>query len=134
MSGLEAVQARAREAIWSGTQWLSAEEIVRRAPPGGQISASILAQWEAQARIFSLERESRRVYPLYACDRDFMPRAVIQEVLATLSSSSPRAAAAFFESTSRFLSGQRPRELVASEPERVAAHAHDNREWEEFGG
>jgi hypothetical protein len=134
MSGLDELQARAREAIWSGTQWLSTEEIVGRAPLGAQVSAALLLQWEAQARIFSLEREGRRVYPLYAFDGDFTPRPVIQEVLATLSSPRPRAAAAFFESTSRFLAGRRPRELVASEPGRVTAHARDNREWEEFCG
>lgn len=60
MGGLDESQARAREAIWSGTQWL-AEEVVRRAPPGAQVSAALLLQWEAQSRIFSLEREGRKV-------------------------------------------------------------------------
>lgn len=134
MSLLEVLQARAREALWSGTEWLTAEEIMQRAPADARVSADDLAHWESEGRIFGLDKRGRKVYPLYAFDTEFRPRSVIKEVLQALCSPSPSAAATFFESTSRYLAGRRARDLVASSPDLVVAQARAKRDWEEFGG
>jgi hypothetical protein len=128
---LQRHEAKVLEAIWAGTHWLSAEEIEVRAPLA---STSVLERWEAEGQIFSLERSGRKVYPLYAFDADFRPLAAIEAVLRILGWPGPRAAATFFESTSSFLAGRRPREIVGAQPELVIAKARDDWICEQFGG
>lgn len=75
-----------------------------------------------------------KVYPAYAFDRHFRPLPAVATVLDILGEGSPLGPAAFFESTSRFLEGQRARELVSQEPQRVIAQALNEREWREYCG
>ena len=67
-------------------------------------------------------------------DRDFAPRPAIGEVMRILDPISACGLAAFFESTSSFLNGRRPRELLATDPEAVIAAAMHRREVEDFCG
>jgi hypothetical protein len=133
-SRLARLRAKADQAIWTGTSWLSADEVAQKAPPGSEISATVLDRWEADRRIFSLERSGQKLYPLYAFDAGLRPLPAIHVVLDTLPTRSSLAAAIFFESTSRFLGGRRARELIGSDPELVIAHAKDEREWHDYGG
>ena len=48
---------------------------------------------------------------------------MIKDILAVLAGYDPELLAGWFDSTSRFLGGKRPRELVANEPAKALAAA-----------
>ena len=48
---------------------------------------------------------------------------MIKEILAVLEGDDPELMASWFDSTSRFLGGKRPRELVTNEPAKALAAA-----------
>ena len=75
--------------------------------------------------IYALRHRGRDYYPKYALGPDFRPLPVIKEILAVLSGYDPELLAGWFDSTSRFLRGRRPRELVATEPAKVLAAARN---------
>ncbi len=129
------LKARFFEAIWSGTEWLSADQIVQRAAgTGSAVSAVLLSKWEQERRLFGLEKAGVKVYPAYAFDSHFTPLPALAAVLGILGEGSPLGPAAFFESTSGFLEGRRPREVLAQEPQRVIAKARDERDSQDYCG
>src|SRR4051794_21512080 len=91
--------------IWSGTRWLSVDQVIESAPAAMPITEAEIIQWELDRRLFSLLRSGQSIYPHYVFTEDFRPRPAIAAVLATLRSSDPLSVAVFFESTSSFLSG-----------------------------
>jgi hypothetical protein len=103
-------------------------------PVGRPSRGSVFRNGRQKGRLFALERSGEKLYPLYVFGPDFTPVLAIKAVLDVFPSRSPLATACFFESTSSFLGGRRPRELLNSEPGQVIAHALDEREWLEFGG
>jgi hypothetical protein len=93
-----------------------------------------VGRWKQQGRIFAIRRDGRDHFPQYALGDDFRPLPAMARVLPELSHHSSEWIAGWFESTSSFLGGARPRELIATEPERVIAAARDTVEAEEFAG
>ena len=74
------------------------------------------------------------MYPLYAFAHDFTPLPVVSGVMVILHRCSNEALASWFESTSDFLGGSRPRELVRVQPALILAAAKDTYEAEEYSG
>jgi hypothetical protein len=93
-----------------------------------------LAAWECERKLFSQLKGNVRLDPLYAFNDDGAPLPVIAEVLAVLPRHGAGWFASWFESTSSFLGGARPRELVRVNPELVVAAAKDAWEAEEYCG
>lgn len=127
------LEGRALALVWSGTEWLSAPMIQERSRGRGP-SCERLRQWEEQRRLFSLHAAGERRYASYCFGPDVAPRPVIAEVMRVLAPISACGVAAFFESTSSFLGGRRPRELTALDPQAVIAAALNKRESEDFCG
>ena len=128
------LEAKALRAIRHSTEWLTTAEIaaladLRPANPIGTIS-----RWKQQRRIYALRHGGKDYYPKYALGPDFHPLPVIKEILAVLSGYDPELLAGWFDSTSRFLRGRRPRELVATEPAKVLAAALSTIEVQEHHG
>lgn len=86
-----------------------------------------LDQWLRERKVFALERDGQRYFPSYAFDSSYRPLSAVAGVLGILKDfyRNDESVAAWFESTSSFLGGARPRELVASDPERTMACAQD---------
>ena len=122
---LAKLQARALERIYSGTPWLTAELIGTLGKHGTANPAAAAHRWKANDQLFAIRREGRDMYPRYALSDDFTPLPVIKRVLKTLVDHDPLRLAGWFESTSSFLGGKRPRELVLSKPEDVVQAAQD---------
>lgn len=122
---LAKLQARALERIYSGTPWLTAEQIGTLGKHGTANPAAAAHRWKANEQLFAIRREGRDMYPRYALGDAFTPLPVIKRVLKTLVGHDPLRVAGWFESTSSFLGGKRPRELIASKPERVVLAAQD---------
>jgi hypothetical protein len=119
------LQARALDNIYQGTPWLSAKQIGLWGKHGKANPSAAAHRWKTNGQLFALRRDGRNMYPQYALRSDFTPHPVIKQILATLPHLGGVQLAGWFESTSAFLGGRRPRELVAQHPERVLLAAQD---------
>jgi hypothetical protein len=128
------LEAKALRAIRHNTEWLTAAEIADLAGLGPANPIGTVSRWKQQGRIYALRQGGKDYYPKYALGPDFHPLPAIREILAVLAGYDPELLAGWFESTSRFLGGKRPRELVATEPARVVAAAHNEIEVQEHHG
>lgn len=122
---LAKLQARALERIYSGTPWLTAEQIGTLGKHGTANPAAAAHRWKANDQLFAIRREGRDMYPRYSLSDDFTPLPAVRRVLKALAGHDPLRVAGWFESTSSFLGGKRPRELIGSRPERVIQAAQD---------
>ena len=75
--------------------------------------------------MFVIRRDGRDLYPRYALSDDFKPLPVIKQVLTLLKGWDGLRVASWFESTSSFLGGKRPREVVALNAQSVIDAARD---------
>lgn len=125
------LEAQAVRAIRQGTEWLTAAEIGDLADLGPANPIATVSRWKQQGRIFALRHGGKDYYPKYALGPDFHPLPVIKDILAVLKGYDPELLAGWFDSTSRFLGGKRPRELVANEPAKALAAARNMIEVQE---
>ena len=128
------LEADALAALASGTQWLTAAEVGALARLGQANPFGTVGRWKRNGQIFAIRRDGRDHFPRYAFGGDYRPLPAMASVLTELSRHGPEWIAGWFESTSGFLGGARPRELIATEPERVIAAARDTVQAEEFAG
>ena len=125
------LEAQAVRAIRQGTEWLTAAEIGELADLGPANPIATVSRWKLQGRTFALRHGGKDYYPKYALGPDFHPLPVIKDILAVLVGYDPELLAGWFDSTSRFLGGKRPRELVANEPAKALAAARNMIEVQE---
>ncbi|WP_029528160.1 hypothetical protein [Polaromonas glacialis] len=128
------LEARALSAVRDGTEWLTATEVAKHANLGLANPIATISRWKQQRRIFALHSGGKDYYPRYALGTDFHPLPVIKDIMAVLPSHDPDLLAAWFDSTSRFLGGKRPRELMATAPAKVLACARNMIEVQENHG
>ena len=128
------LEAKAVRAIRHSTEWLTSAEIADLADLGPANPIGTVSRWRQQGRIYALRHGGKDYYPKYALGPDFHPLPVIKEILAVLSGYDPELLAGWFDSTSRFLRGKRPCELVATEPAKVLAAARNTIEVQEHHG
>ena len=128
------LEAKALSAVRGGTEWLTATEVAKYAGLGLANPIATISRWKQQRRIFALHSGGKDYYPRYALGTDFHPLSVIKDILAVLPNHDPDLLAAWFDSTSRFLGGKRPRELVATAPVKVLACARNMIEVQENHG
>lgn len=114
----------------SGTRWLTAGQVARLA----SVTEEEVAGWVRDAKLFEIKRGGQAVYPEYAFDLEWRLVPALGFVLAIQEGRAGVFMAAWFESRSSFLGGQRPREILASDPDRVVAAAKSAIESERFAG
>ena len=112
---LHRLRDRTEQAVLSGTIWVPVADAGARSQ-----------QWLGERRVFALEVDGALAIPAYAFDAEGVPVPALRDVLAVFSDMPPSRVASWFESRSSALNGQRPRELLQSDPEAVvaAAQAH----------
>lgn len=123
---LPRLQAAAKRAVLEGSEWLTAPQIGELAKLGTANPVGTVSRWKAQKRIFSIRRSDREYYPRYGLGEDFHPLPALKEAIRLLEGWSGERLAAWFESRSGFLGGQRPREILATEPAKVLSAARDS--------
>lgn len=126
--------AKAMAAVRGGTEWLTAAEVAEYAGLGPVNPVATVRRWEKHGRIFNLRWGGKDYYPRYTLGADFHPLPVIKDILAVLGVYDSDLLAAWFDSTSRYLGGRRPRELVATAPADVLAAARNLIEVQENHG
>lgn len=121
-----ALEQRAIAALFSGTEWLTAEQIGRLRDPEARNPHGTANRWRNEGKVFALTKGGTLYYPRYAFDETLDPRPAVAAVLQALAGYSPYRVASWFESTNGLLGGQRPRECLTATPDRVvdAARRH----------
>jgi hypothetical protein len=123
---MEASMAKSLEAIFNGTQWMTAAELGRAARPTAANPHSVTSRWRTGGRIYGVEWRGQLLFARYQLDAAFEPLPAMASILATLDKSSPIEIASWFESPNSYLDGKRPRELLAAEPDLVREAAEDS--------
>ena len=125
------LQASAIEAVYKGTQWLTAAQVGELfARQSGRPSVNLAAaasRWKNSGAIFAIEFEGRDRYPQYAFGLDFRPLPEMAEIISIMKPMEALRLAAWFESTSSVLGGQRPREVIGHDASRVVDAALDGK-------
>ena len=119
------LQMRALDAIYSGTQWLTGEQLGAARMDSAVHGAGATGQLQTSEKLFSIRRDGRDVFPRYAFGNDFRPLPVMSDIMKAFHGWGPMMIAGWLESTSSFLQGRRPRELIASDPVWVLQAAQD---------
>lgn len=119
----KALNAQAHKWVWVGTTWKTVADAAKAA----EVPTREVEEWIRGRRVLALQCDGVVLLPAYEFGADGMPLAVIARVMDEFHGMyGDMGVAAFFESRSGFLSGLRPREIVASDPDRVAAAAKFN--------
>ena len=125
------LQAFAIEAVYKGMQGLTAAQVgelfARQSGRASVNPAAAASRWKKSGAIFAIEFEGRDRYPQYAFGLDFRPLPELAEIIDIMKPAEPLKLAAWFESTSSFLGGQRPREVIAHDATRVVQAALDSK-------
>ncbi|MDP1955578.1 MAG: hypothetical protein Q8K71_13950 [Polaromonas sp.] len=116
--------------IYRGTDWLTAAEVgVSLGQFDGSTPVNPAAaanRWRRHGEIFAIRYEGKNRYPRYAFGADWRPLPAIQKVLQLFPRIDPWRLAAWFESSSSYLGGKRPREIILQGGDlEVIAAAHD---------
>lgn len=104
------------KAIYRGTDWLSAAEIgvfLREFAGSTSVNpAATVDRWRLRGEIFAIRYQGKNRYPRYAFGADWRPVQAIRIVLQLFPRSDPWLLAAWFESSSSYLGGKKPREII----------------------
>lgn len=117
------LRTRAIAWLWAGSTWLQSSALAELAV----VTASDVDSWLAHGKVVAICFEGQRYVPRYTLDRQFRPLPCIADILQVFANRhSVLSIATWFESTSSFLCGARPRELLTTDPQRVIAAAQDS--------
>jgi hypothetical protein len=128
------LHAKAWRQILTGGEWLTAAEVGELANLGTGNPVATVNRWKKERKIFAVTRDGRDYFARYALGPDFRPLPAVAAVLKVLPWQGGDRLAAWFESTSSFFGGKRPREVLASDPAWVERGALDAVEAESFAG
>ncbi|HVZ44347.1 MAG TPA: hypothetical protein VHA82_11100 [Ramlibacter sp.] len=118
------LRAEAVRRVLAGAKWVPAADLAAIA----NVTVQAVMGWKGRGRIFSIQFEGKDWYPLYAIDDTNRPIRELAEVIRLLMHEagwSSMGLAVWFESTSAFLKGGRPRESLARNAPSVVAAAKD---------
>jgi len=126
------MNARAIKAIYRGTNWFTAAEVGISL---GQFSgntpvnpAATVNRWRREGEVFAVRYEGKNRYPRYAFGADWQPVPAIRMVLKLFPGIDPWRLAAWFESSSSYLGGNKRREIIQQGGDQeVIAAAQDYR-------
>lgn len=115
------MQDQAKSRIIQSGDWLTLKQVGRGADLHGAELESHSRHWTSQALLFSISIHGEDYYPRYALDaqRYYQPLPALKPILAVFVDWDGWALAFWFDSPNSYLGGQRPKELLASEPEKV---------------
>ncbi|CAN7652227.1 hypothetical protein [Caballeronia sp. 15715] len=119
------LERKAIEAVLSGTEWLTAQEVGQRQNPDATNQHAVASRWKKEGKVFFIEHKGVTLYPKYIFDEFGNPVSEVAEVLKIFQGYRPFRIASWFESTSSMLRGKRPREVLGTDPKAVVEAARD---------
>lgn len=123
-----AMLVRSRKAVLESGDWLTAAEIAQLAGLSTRNPSAQPNKWKKQGLIFAIHHGGVDYFPGYGLDRDagFRPLKALARIIETLGGHKDGWGMAYwFRSDNSLLGGQRPQDLLASAPGRVAEAAMD---------
>ena len=119
------LERRAVESIRAGTQWLGAEQLRAWGANAIALRGGQDGQFNTNEQLFWIQIDGQDAFPRYVLGDDLTALPVMRDIMATFRGWHSLRIAAWFESTSSYLQGRRPRELVAIAPLLVLRAAKD---------
>lgn len=126
-----AMLARARTAVLGSGDWMTAAEIASVAGFSASNPSAQPNKWKREGAIFAIRHNGVDYFPSYGLDPQsgYRPRKAMAQVLDVFADTKDGWGLSYwFMAANSFLGGKRPRDLMASDPERVIAAAADERE------
>jgi hypothetical protein len=120
--------ARARTEVLGSGDWMTAAEIASVAGFSASNPSTQPNKWKREGAIFAIRHNGIDYFPSYGLDPQsgYRPRKAMAQVLAVFGDSKDGWGLSYwFMSANSFLGGKRPRDLMASDPDRVLAAAAD---------
>lgn len=116
--------AEARASLLREFGALRSLEVAELAGSRAANRAALANRWRQEGRIFSVSYQGTTLYPAFQFDAEGRPRPVVAEVIRTLGSKSADwELALWFTANIGWLDGQRPVDLLESDPAAVAEAA-----------
>jgi len=120
------LEQRAIAAIFSGTEWLTAEQLGRSRAPDARNPHAAANRWRNDGKLFAISKGGTQYFARYAFDEAYDPLPVIAEVIEVMPGLSAYRLASWFESTNSYLGGRRPRDCLRDDPTAVVAAAREH--------
>lgn len=120
--------ASARQAVLESADWLTAAQLAQLAGFSATNPSAQPNRWKKSGQIHAIRHDGIDYFPGYALDaqRGYRPLKGLAEVLAAFGDTKDGwGLATWFASANSFLGGQRPMDLLATDPAQVAAAARD---------
>ncbi|WP_416799385.1 hypothetical protein [Ciceribacter azotifigens] len=120
--------ADARKAVLESGDWLTAADVAKMAGFSTSNPSAQPNKWKKERQIFAVRHRGIDYFPGYALDpsTDFRPVKALAKVLSTFQGAKDDWGIAYwFASVNGFLGGNRPQDLLISEPDRVISAAED---------
>lgn len=134
---LAQMRARAMDAVLTSAEWLTAAEIAELAGWTTSAANSKAAEWTKAKKIFSIDSDgTSERYPCYGLDPEnhYEPHPALAEIIKILGKQRDGwALASWLASENSFLCGRRPKDILATEPEKAIAAAQDNADGIQHG-
>lgn len=116
--------AEARISLMQEFGALTSAQVAELAGSRASNRAALANRWKQEGRIFSVSYEGATLYPAFQLDAEGRPRPVIAEVIRSLGSKSTDwELALWFTTNVGWLDGQRPVDLLESDPAAVVEAA-----------
>lgn len=123
--------ARARNAVMQGASWLTASELAEIAGLSSNNPSAQPSKWKKNGLIFAISHNGNDYYPGYGLDPDqgYRPIKSLKPVIECFKGTRTGWGLAYwFGSMNSFLGGRCPKDLLASDPDKVLAAAADEME------
>lgn len=120
------LERKAIEAVLSGTEWFTGDEVGQRHNAKAKNKHAAVSRWQGEGKVFAIERTGQRLYAAYLFDEFWNPRPEIAQILKIFNGYTPFRIASWFESINPALGGKRPREVIRSNPDAVVGAARDH--------
>lgn len=123
-----AMLGRARTAVLQSRDWMTAPQIAELAGFSATNPSAQPGKWKREGAIFAIRHKGIDYYPAFGLDQSkgYRPLKAMAAIIQVLGAAKDGWGMAYwFQSANSFLGGQRPQDLLASEPGRVLAAAED---------
>lgn len=111
-----------KQTILDDAEWLPAQEVSRRSGSAVDIKnpSGLPNRWKRADKIFAITSEGKDLYPAYALDVGGQPLPQMKKIIQLFGETkTPWSLALWFGSPNSWLGNQKPKDLLASAPERV---------------
>lgn len=122
------MQLRAKEAVLTSGDWLNAVDLATILGPSSKNPNSKLRKWTRDGTIFSIRHNGVEYFPGYALDplSEYRPYRALKTVISQFAGTGDGwGLALWFHAANSLLGGRCPRELIATQSDRVVAASAD---------